>query len=233
MKEYCESGTLKKAREGDLEAVYALYSVNQALIRKVAQKLAHIDNAVGLEDLMQEGFFAIVDAVTTYDEDRGSWQQALTWELKRRFQQAIPSRRRRTKTVSLDTPVGEDDEDTLCSWLADPTAITEGAALREDFKQSVHRLIREQTDEAARNIILAHDMAGEQLQDIAERLGLSYQAMCTKRRMALLRLQGCRELKDLYQDAYDIEALTYGRSAEECAVLILSKRRRREEDFNG
>lgn len=222
MMEYCEHGTLERARAGDLEAVYELYAANRPLIWKIAQKFSHIDNAISLEDLLQEGFFAIVDAVKTYDETRGSWQIALNWELKRRFEQALPTRRRRIKQVSLDTPIGEDESGTLGDCLADERAVIDGELLREDFKGTVHRLIKARTDAQTAEILMAHDIAGEPLDEVAERLGLSYQAMCTKRRMAMLRLVRYEDLRELYRDSFDIEALTYGRSAEEAAVLLLS-----------
>ena len=222
MMNYCEHETLEKARAGDLMAAHELYDANRALIWKIAQKFSHIDNAISLEDLLQEGFFAIVDAVQTYDEDRGSWQLALTWELKRRFEQAIPSRRRKVKMVSLDTPAGEDESITLGSCLADERAIIDGELLKEDFRQTVHRLLKEHTDAQTNMILMAHDIAGEQLNDVAEHMGLSYQAMCTKRRMALLKLKGYADLRELYRDSYDIEAVTYSRSAEEAAVLMMS-----------
>ena len=223
MMQYCEHETLEKARAGDLEAVYELYEANRPLIWKIAQKFSHIDNAISLEDLLQESFFAIVSAVKTYDESRGSWQQALNWELKKRFEQAIPTRRRKTKEISLDAPTGEDEISTLGDCLADERAMIDGELLREDFKGTVHRLIREHTDAQTSEILMAHDIAGAQLQDVAEQLGLSYQAMCTKRRMALLRLSRYEDLRELYRDSFDIEALTYGRSAEEAAVLLLNE----------
>ena len=222
MMEYCEHETLERARAGDLGAAYELYTANRPLIWKIAQKFSHIDNAISLEDLLQESFFAIVSAVKTYDESRGSWQQALNWELKKRFEQAIPTRRRKTKVISLDTPTGEDESCTLGSCLADERAVIDGELLREDFKGTVHRLVRERTDAQTAQILMAHDIAGEQLDEIAQRLGISYQAMCTKRRMAILKLARYEDLRELYRDSFDIEALTYGRSAEEAAVLLLS-----------
>ena len=221
MNAYCESETLKRARTGNLEAAHELFEANQPLIRKIASKFSHFDNAIALEDLIQEGFFAIVDAVQTYDEERGSWQQALVWALKHRYNQVLPVRRRRAKTVSLDAPTGE--EGTLSDCLVDERAIIDGDLLREDFRHTVHRMIRARTDEATAQILMAHDIEGVPLNEVAEGLQLSYQAMCTKRRMALLNLSKYEDLRQLYQDAYDIESLTYGRSAEEAAVLILSQ----------
>ena len=222
---YCERETLERARAGDLEAAYELYRINQPLIWKIARKFAHFDNAVGLEDLLQEGFFAIVDAVQTYDEDRGSWQQALSWELKHHINRMLPARRRKAAVISLDTPTGEDEDSTLMGCLADGGAEIDGALMLDDFKGTVHRLIRERTDDLTFHILMAHDIAGEALGDVAEGLGQSYQTMCTKRRMALLKLAKYADLRALYRDSYDVEAVTYKRSAEEAAVLVLSNQR--------
>lgn len=218
---YCEHETLERARAGDLTAVHELYTVNQPLIWKIARKFAHFDNAVSLDDLLQEGFFAIVDAVQTYDEERGSWQQVLAWELKHRYNQVLPMRRRKAKLVSLDAPAGEDDDSALMDCLADGGPGIDAGLMLEDFKTTVHRLVKERTDAQMHQILMAHDIGGEPLGEVAERMELSYQAMCTKRRMALRQLARYPDLRELYRDSYEIETVTYGRSAEEAAVLVM------------
>lgn len=99
-----------------------------------------------------------------------------------------------------------------------------GGTPPEGFRRSIRRAVTAHADSLAGAILAAHDIAGEPLGDVAERLGLPYPTVCARRRAALLRLRRNPELRDLYRDAHDIETLSYSRSAEECALLLLCTR---------
>lgn len=128
---YCEAETLLRAYEGDAEAAYALYEANLPLIRKIAVRYARIDYAVGLDDLMQEGYLATLEAAQAYADTDKSWAQTLVWALKRRYGQLFP--RRRQRMVSLErAPAGalarpdaaltrtENREELRCCYRAAP-----------------------------------------------------------------------------------------------------------------
>ena len=199
------------AREGGMEAAYQLYAAALPLICSVARKFAHIDSAISMEDLLQEGFFAVLDAARSYDQDRGAWNQTLVWALKARFARMFPPRRRSMRALPYDQRVEQ---------IAGPEGADE-ALLAEDFRMTVRAAVHGHTDELTAQILQAHDMDGVPLADVARRLGLSYQTVCVRRRMALRRLRRIPELRALFRDDGDIETLTYGRSAEDCALGVM------------
>ena len=172
---YCEAETLLRAYEGDAEAAYALYEANLPLIRKIAIRYARIDYAVGLDDLMQEGYLATLEAAQAYADSDKSWAQILVWALKRRYGQLFP--RRRQRMVSLErAPAGA---------LARPDA----ALTRTENREELHSLAAACGGDTIAQVILAHDLDGESLKSIAERLDLNYTTMCQQRRLALKRMR--------------------------------------------
>lgn len=172
---YCEAETLLRAYEGDAEAAYALYEANLPLIRKIAVRYARIDYAVGLDDLMQEGYLATLEAAQAYADTDKSWPQTLVWALKRRYARLFP--RRRQRLISLErAPSGV---------LARPDAALTCAEDRED----VYTLAAACGGETVAQVILAHDLDGESLRSIAARLDLNYITMCQQRRLTLKRMR--------------------------------------------
>ena len=172
---YCEAETLLRAYEGDAEAAYALYEANLPLIRKIAVRYARIDCAVGLDDLMQEGYLATLEAAQAYADTDKSWPQTLVWALKRRYGQLFP--RRRQRMVSLErAPAGA---------LARPDA----ALTHTENREELHSLAAACGGDTIAQVILAHDLDGESLKSVAERLDLNYTTMCQQRRLTLKRMR--------------------------------------------
>lgn len=202
---------LLRARAGGMDAAYELYAAALPLIRSTARKFAHIDSAISTEDLLQEGFLAVLDAAQDYDENRGGWNRMLVWALKKRFTQAIPSRRRAVQEVPYNQ---------MADQVAGPETPDE-ALLAADYRRSVHTAIHAHTNAATYRILQAHDMEGVPLVDVAQQLDLPYQTVCARRRSALRRLRHVPELQALFRDDGDIETLAYGRSAEDCALGVM------------
>lgn len=72
-----------------------LYGQNVGLIRTIAKRYQGID----LDDAMQEGYFALLDALSYYDIDRGSFSTVLVYRLKHHFCDLIS----KDKNISVST----------------------------------------------------------------------------------------------------------------------------------
>lgn len=178
---YHGEGALLRAHEGDKDAAYALYEANLPLIRKIAIRHARIDCAVGLDDLMQEGYLATLEAAQIYAEDRWNWTQTLVWALKKRYAKLFP--KRRPRTMPLDCAPR--------SAVARPDEV----AVRMEFRDALHATAAACGGEITAQVILAHDLDGETLKSIADRLGVNYATMCQKRRRTLKRMKHTAERK--------------------------------------
>lgn len=68
------------------EKMSEIYLQHEKIIRALARKYSKIDPAVGLEDLMSEGYLAVVDAVASFDPNTDlSFSSHLWWHLQKRF----------------------------------------------------------------------------------------------------------------------------------------------------
>lgn len=152
---------------------------------------------VTLDDLEQEAFIALLEALEGWDEKAGKF---LTWydlRLKSAFTAATAQRTQRDRldplesALSLDTPLldGEDDLFTLADVVADPRAEQDMENLEEiERQESVRRVVNSLQTEQRQVILLRyyHDMTREQT---AQRLHL------TKARAATIEAKALRLLR--------------------------------------
>lgn len=69
------------------ELLEELYKQNRGLIQIYAKRWAR--GLTGVEDLMQEGFFALVDAAKTHDSSKGAFSSWLGWHLTSHYHRAV------------------------------------------------------------------------------------------------------------------------------------------------
>lgn len=141
-------------------------------------------SGIDIDDLMQEAFLALLDALGTWNRETGMF---LTWYsilLKGAFTEAAGLRTMRQRNdplrgaVSLDAPVGHDEADplTLLDVLEDPTAERAMQDLLErDFAAErfrvLHRLL-DQLDETQRQAVWLVHGIGLTVPQAAARLQL-------------------------------------------------------------
>lgn len=141
-------------------------------------------SGIDIDDLMQEAFVALMDALGTWNRDAAMFITWYTLRLKGAFTEAVGLRTARQRNdplrgaVSLDAPVGHDAEDpfTMLDILADPTAEREMDGLAErDFSAErsrvLHRLL-DQLDETQRQAVLLVHGFGLTVPQAAARLQL-------------------------------------------------------------
>jgi len=76
-----------------MDRVYELYKNNEALIKGLARRYSRIDPSVGYEDLISEGYIAIIEAVKKYDSNKGDLDFScyLWWHLQKAFSSILRS----------------------------------------------------------------------------------------------------------------------------------------------
>lgn len=220
---YYDSETIQKARDGDMQAAYKLYTANMPLIKKFAYRYSFIDTAFSVDDFVQEAWFAVLYVARRFESERSTWIQELIWAIKRQYQSCMRLyRKNRPDMISLNQTAPEDTNAILIDRLADMGANADVPTLREDFCTSVRQTLQEELDARTANTIIRHDLEMEDLRSIAKSIHLSYNTTTGNRRRALLRLRRSKALQELYQDALEIDSVTYHSSAERCAVLLIN-----------
>lgn len=148
---------------------------------------------VTLDDLEQEGFIALLEALEGWDEKAGPFLPWYSLRLKAAFTAATAQRTQRDRkdplesALSLDAPLldGLDDPFILADVVADPRAEQDMENLEEiERQESVRRVVNSLSEEQRRVILLRyyHDMTREQT---AQRLHLTRTRVNTIEQKAL------------------------------------------------
>lgn len=155
---------------------------NAGLIAKVARCYRwalEADPVVDMEDLLEAGKAALMDAVSLWEPDRGAWSTAAVWCLRRAMRDALGLQRadwkERAGTLSLDAPISEAvDGDALSLLEVTPD---QDAPCPEDKALSgdLIRIVRGEVDalpDAQRDVVKLIDLEGRSVLVASEQLGL-------------------------------------------------------------
>ena len=160
-----ELAALLQDGSGGEDELLCLWDQVRRFAASQARRWARASTGVEVEDLLQAGFLAFMDALGTWNRDAAMF---ITWysiQLKGAFTEAAGLRTMRQRNdplrgaVSLDAPVGHDEADplTLLDVLEDPTAERAMQGVMErDFaterSRTLHRLL-DQLDETQRQAV--------------------------------------------------------------------------------
>lgn len=140
-------------------------------------------SGVTLDDLIQSGFFAMLDAVKAYDPESGytfnaylNYPLCNTWNSMTGRRQRVPDTL--NQCTSLDAPVCSDGEECdLNGLIPDPTAIEDmdrviDHAFQGELSQALTEAL-EKIDEKPRHVIRSRYFEGKTLQEIGEQMGVN------------------------------------------------------------
>lgn len=181
------------AKTGDMAAGARLYSANAGLVFTLARRYAGMDPAVGMDDLQQTAFPALMEAARTFRPDAGmGWASWLALYVRKAMRQAVGLRGRRrahTGALPLDAPLFENSDETRLDGLADPSTPESDAQLLEDERRSAVREAVSRLEDNRRAVIQAHDLEGRTYADIGAEMGVEPPAAARLRNAALCDLR--------------------------------------------
>lgn len=211
-----------KAHE-DLAVLELWEAVRRFVEMKAAQYLRAADyNTIAeYDDLVQDGFIAMLDAVELFDPERGGvFIGSLSYTLQKRFAEEGGHRSSKRDPLqlagSLDAPIhpGEEDGGSIADAVPDPCGEYAFALVEyEDFVVYTRRLLRaamESLTDAQREAIEKHYLQGLRYDEIAAlegcerqaahyraKTGLYYMRRGRYRRELRAALQGFEEFREL------------------------------------
>lgn len=154
------------------------------------------DPAYSLEDLVNAGFFGLVEAQKTYDAARGSWAHWAVWHVKRAMLRDAGYLREADR-LSLDRPIAEDAEETFLDVLPSDDPPVEEAAVRASVAEAVRAAVDRLKDARQRDVVRKVYLQGQTLSTTAAEMGCSAAYVQTLARKGLQRLAADRRLRDL------------------------------------
>ena len=189
------------AAAGNTFALGQLWEVNKGFVRRqlwqwYEKNKPVADNAgLSFEDLVQEGYFAVDYAAKHYSAEQGSFTTYLSYALLKQIRTATCGEHARViatkdgrrvavsanplnECTSLDTPVGEDGNDTALGDLQEDPAATHEfqQAENEIYNEELHAALEEALNKLAdreADVIRRHYYSGQSLKDIGQDIGIS------------------------------------------------------------
>jgi RNA polymerase sigma factor (sigma-70 family) len=154
-----------------------------------------------IDDLVNSGFLALIDAVNTFDPEKGKFPNHLWYYVRKHFAQISGTKKQPDiSIISLDDSLIDNSKETHADMLPDPDAdfadgLIDRIAIQQDFDiviQEVNKLPKMQ-----RTVIMLTGFDGLSLIQAAWKLGVSYQAVQNTRNRAVKRLCRTKAVKEL------------------------------------
>jgi len=180
----------QRIKAGEKDLVGELWNQTERLLKyMIDRELVSTDKAeraeaagVTREDLLQESYFALLQAVEAYDPESGfAFSSFLKWPLKNVVNRAIGIKTQKDReaplssAASLDAPIANDSEDTYAQVLADPSDPI-GDLTDQIFRESMHedleKSLAELSDREA-EVIRAKYYDDQTIEQIGARVGCS------------------------------------------------------------
>lgn len=138
-----------RIHQGEAELIPELWEQVQRFIIKKANQyyLLYCENSrCEVEDLVQSGYFALLNAVRYHDPEKGfSFLTILGYSLRAEFALVSGVRGKRDAlkySASIDTPVGSDENSDFADFIADASTVGENSvenrALEDLYQQQLH-----------------------------------------------------------------------------------------------
>lgn len=214
---------IKQIQQGHNELMADLWARVKKLIAWYAVRYYRKYDCRGIEvdDLIQSGYIALVNAVRKYDPEQGSFTNYLTYDLLNQFQE-LTGRTKKQRSdllnhaLSLDAPLDESDPDgrTLYDSVADEFSDNSNFAEAVDDRIYTEQLrkaldaalddLPEPEAEAIRGVYYK----GETLMELAEQNDISYQAIKTRHDKGLRDIRKSSHIRNL-QRFLDLETNFY------------------------
>lgn len=184
-----------------------LYSENKGLLYYVARRYSKAclyDRAVSVEDLVQAGFFGLVQAQKTFDPEAGNWAGWAARYIAKEIYKALGLRdgkpvKAHWAALSLDAPLNPNEPDGLtgADVLEDDTlpAIDEAVTL-DDMRRCVRQAVERLENDQQRLVIQFCGLEGQPYEAAAGRLGVSVERVRQIRGKALERLRRDKILRE-------------------------------------
>lgn len=165
------------------------------------------DRASDMDDLMQAGHIGVMLAEATWNADKGAFSTWAAFYIQREMQDAIGLRGTKSKAqreaVSLDAPLGEDEEGTLQDVIPAQQDDPERECLERDGRFHVARVVREcvrSLPGKQADAILAVDLDGVSLEQAQTALATDAASLSRYRHTGKRKLRSNARMRKLAQE---------------------------------
>ena len=154
---------------------------NRGLVYHIAKRYmaaCQNDRATDIEDLAQAGYIGLIEATSTYDENKGAFSTWATVYILKEVRKALGLQRRDPRAdqgaLSMDATLLEGEEITLADTIASPDDTEEGFDQNE-LVQAVRATVDALPD-GQRELVRGHNLLGQSIAAVGRRIGLTSSA---------------------------------------------------------
>ena len=178
-----------RVKQDDESAIEPLWRQTEGLACWVMQRYTRT-NTVDEGDLLQEAYFAMLEAARLYDPLRGSFSTMYVMRLRVVYAKALQLRRRHVEEVAcLDSPIDEDGDTSLRDMIADKNAVDpEEQTMANDTCSDVRNAI-DRLPERWRMVVRSLYFDGLSYQQCADRMGVKKHTVQDIESKALMRMR--------------------------------------------
>ena len=223
------------AAAGNSFALGQLWEINHGFLRRYfwqwysRNKPVADEHGLTVDDLDQEGFFAVQAAAKAYDPAKGTFLTLLQYYVKRQLKHALFGEHCRSISTedgkriavsanplddctSLDTPVGEDGSDTVLGDLQEDPAASQAFQQAEDsiYTDKLHEVLEtamaERLTEREANVLHRRYYDEQTLQAVGDDLGVSRDRVRQIEQKAIRKLSGLPSLQRWHEDVITTRA---------------------------
>ena len=200
-----------RIQAGEHELMETLWNQVSGLVKwKANQVITALDGRCGVEfgDLYDSGYLATVDAVGTYNQERGAFHTWMMFYVKSAFAKATGFRTQRAKkdpmqtAMSLSSPVGDDEDNgELIDLIPDPNSKRAMERVEEQiWNKQLHKVFEDVFSEISeeQGKVLRHRYyAGCSIVETGKELGLPVEDVRRLERTGLQAMRHPRMAKKL------------------------------------
>lgn len=197
-------------QQGDTSALVPLWEAVKGLVAWKARPILFAlegKRGVTLDDFMQEGYLAVVEAVESYDPEAGAFSTWLMFYLKKRFWELLGFRTERKRndpintTRSLDAPIGDEDGDIWLEIVPDPAGETalrdvEDQLWLEQLRDTV-AMVMEDLPDQQQEVLHRRFWLNQNSDEIGAGMGISVNQTRNEEGKAIRRLRHADKCKHL------------------------------------
>ena len=161
-----------------------LYAENIKLLWYWANRYANacrLSAGVDLEDLVQCGFLAVIEAYKSFDKEQAAWGTWASWYIQNSIKESLGLRgKKRINAVSLNEPVTDSDgnETDRLEMIEDTSlAPADECIISGELRAAVHKAVDAIPNENARQAVRFVYLEGNSHAQAAQRLGMKPEAI--------------------------------------------------------